>query len=419
MPTQSTQTAPVQELPAPATKTGMEGGTGRDAQSRLGNQAVQGRVLGGGGTEGGTEDGNGDRRAARDPTAAARACASAPDFGAIVNDAGSVDVDVLSAMAALQRNNVGAVGTVVADASMMTAALNKLGTTYAALGLLHFQFGAAQGGDRMLKNAVKWLKDTVGLTPAGWGRLAAGRDAQQFAEVVGWREVFDAVRTLPGDPLVLMPGLSIDPHMLLQVVTTYPYFLEWVRERGGPERVQQAMDHIGGQLAADAIRAALVGLGIWDTFLAALPTGPTTDDNLRRSLYYFLMSSPDNATAEWNTLFQKRFGIELNFGPGDQSLTRGNDGHFLENPSQTAWDKPSVTRAWQILDLTPGADVAASQRIIREGNTGEASGWAGKNTDTYDQDGDGTSETQGARHGDREIGMTWSTGTLGNTEIGA
>lgn len=88
-PTPATHTAPIQELPAPTPETGMDGGAGHDAQSRLGNQEVQGRVLGGGGTDGGTEDGNRDCRAARDPTMAARACASAPDFGAIVNDAGA------------------------------------------------------------------------------------------------------------------------------------------------------------------------------------------------------------------------------------------------------------------------------------------------------------------------------------------
>lgn len=322
-------------------------------------------------------------------------------------------------MASLQRSNTAAVGQVIADATMMHAALNKLGAPLAALGLLHFQFGAGAAGGRALKDGVKLLVDTVGLTAAGWARLQAGRDAQQQAEVVGWPEVFAAVRALPGDPLVLMPGLSLDPKMLEHVVATYPDFIAWVRERGGNERVQQVMDHIEGQDAADAIRAGLGVLGLWDTYLASLADGPATDPGMKRALYYYLMGSADGAQAEWNVLYKKRFGVELNYGTGDTSLMRDATGAPLEAPDQAAYDKPSVIRIWQILDMSPDADAAATQRIIREHATGEASGWAGPNGDQWDLDGDGTFETNGPRHGQREIGMDWSTGQMGATEIGS
>lgn len=126
----SSQQSPAQ-VASPETSTS-GAGQGQSQQDRLGNQAVAARTVG--------AAGGGD---ARDPTAAASACASRPEFGIIVNDAASADVDVLAAMASLQRSNTAAVGQVVADTTMMHAALNKLGTSKAALGLLHFQFGAA------------------------------------------------------------------------------------------------------------------------------------------------------------------------------------------------------------------------------------------------------------------------------------
>jgi hypothetical protein len=400
----SSQQSPAQVASSESSTSGT--GPGQTQQDRVGNQAIAARTVGGAG--------GGD---ARDPTAAASTCASLPDFGIIVTDAASADADVLAAMASLQRSNTAAVGQVVADATMMHAALNKLGTGKAALGLLHFQFGAAASGGRALKDAIKLLIDTVGLTAMGWARLQAGRESQQLAEVIGWPEVFAAVCALPGDPLILMPGLAMDPAMLRHVVSTYPEFIVWVRERGGNERVQQVMAHIEGQTTADAVRAMMEGYGLWDRFLATLPDGPATDPDGKRLLYYFLMNSADGATAEWNVLYKKRFGVELNYGPGDASLL--HSGATVEATPNVAFDKPSVVRIWQILDMSPNADAAATQRVIREHATGEASGWAGKNGDQWDLDGDGTAETNGPRSGQREIGMDWSTGQMGATEIGS
>lgn len=332
--------------------------------------------------------------------------------------------DLLNEMAWIGGSSLHTVGSIVADRPLFTAALNKIGADSAALSLLYFQFGRDATAGRELKDGAKWLIDTVGLTRTGWARLAAGKPAQQFADVVGWREVFDMVSALTGDPMDLFVGLSMDPAMLKHCVDTWPYFWEWVGERSGADRQAQILEVMDMYQGCALMRDALKSLGMYDGFLDGLGPGPPESDDTKRMLYYLLLASSSSDSAEWDKLFLARFGIVLNYGASSQDLMTDSTGATIETDNSVAWDKESVVRVWQITDLLPAGDVSMSNRLIREGATGEASGWAGQNSTRYDLlPGDGAEKDQWETHGSRfdefEIGMSWGTSDMGSTETGA
>ncbi|MCB9763805.1 MAG: hypothetical protein H6739_28810 [Alphaproteobacteria bacterium] len=282
---------------------------------------------------------------------------------------------LLATIARLQRDQPALVNSLLADAALMHDALGVLGAD-AALALIHLGFGDS----RPLKDGVTWLAGggEGRFTVEGWMRMVAGRSAAQQAEVVADPQAWAAVRALPGDPMDLLPGLSMDPMRLKAAIEAQPDLLVWVGERGGVERQTQLLERITDAESAAATRAEYKRLGIWNRYLSELPDGPASDEETQRQLYHFLLASEDGSPAEWSALFAARFGVSL----AQQGGT---------------WDLPSVTRLWQLGDLTPPEHLAATIKVIREGNFGEATGWAGGG----------------------EIGMEWGTDMLGATEIGA
>jgi hypothetical protein len=278
--------------------------------------------------------------------------------------------DVLNACASVMNQAPNTVNTIGNDHVLMEKTACKLGPERAPMGMIYLR--------QPLKWQVWWCIKAGGLTSAGWAMLVANADSQQCAEAIGWVEVFEAISVLPGDPIVLFPPLSSDPPMIKHCLDTYAHYGPWIVRRGGPERMTQVLEAINLAAACAALRGILVAMGLWNTFLEAM-TGPSTDPAQCQRLWYYLLATSD--VAEAVLLFKARFGMSLTVDNG------------------ATWDIESIKRVWLVCDRTPGADVAETLNIIREGTTGEAGGWAG----------DGT----GA------VGMTWGTNQLGATEVGA
>jgi hypothetical protein len=289
-------------------------------------------------------------------------------FKAIV-EAGDSE-DVLNACAAVMNQSPATVNTIGNDHALMEKTAIKLGRERAPMGMLYLR--------QPLKWQVWWCIKAGGLTSQGWAMLVANADSQQCAEAIGWREVFDAISPLPGDPITLFPPLSSDPPMIKHCLDTYDYYGPWILRRGGPERMAQVLEAINLAGACAMFRGIMVAMGLWTGYIASM-TGPSTDPAQSQRLWYYLLATTD--VAEGVSLFKARFGVDLTVDNG------------------ATWDIESIKRTWLICDRTPGADVSATVRIIREGTTGEASGWAG--------DGLG------------QIGMTWGTNQIGATEVGA
>ena len=285
---------------------------------------------------------------------------------------------LVSHFAALSRSQPGEIGRLIADRATLVSALNVIGQGQASLALLHLQFGASATPGRALNDGLKLLVASVGLSRAGWMQLVAGRDAAQQAAVVADPASLAALRGVEGDPMDLLPGLSMSPETLRAALTATPALTAWIIEVGGEAREAQILEALAAAEDAALTRSRYIAAGLWKTYLSTIPKGPATDAETQRLLYNYVLASGESDVSEWNKLFERRFGV---------SLTDGG----------AAWDKTSVLRLWQICDLTPASHIEATVKVIREGDQGDASGWAGGG----------------------EIGMTWGTDLLGATEIGA
>lgn len=285
---------------------------------------------------------------------------------------------LVAAFAALARSQPGEVVKLIADRATLVSALKVIGQGQASLALLHLQFGASATPGRSLNDGARLLIDSVGLSRGGWMQLVAGRDAAQQAAVVADPVTLAALRGVEGDPMDLLPGLSMSPETLRAALTATPALTEWILDVGGEAREAQIMEALVAAEDAALTRARLVAAGLWTKHLNTFPKGPATDAATQRLLYNYVLASGESDLSEWSKLFERRFGV---------SLTDGG----------AAWDKTSVLRLWQICDLTPASHIEATVKVIREGDQGDASGWAGGG----------------------EIGMSWGTDLLGSTEIGA
>lgn len=324
--------------------------------------------LGASAETGASTDREGDaERAARTPLDTVKSLITAGDGPALV-----------SAFAALARSQPAEVVKLIADRATLLRALGVIGQGQASLALLHLQFGASATPGRSLNDALKLLVASVGLSRAGWMQLVAGRDAAQQAAVVNDPASLAALRGVEGDPMDLLPGLSMSPETLRAALTATPALTEWILDVGGEAREAQIMEALVAAEDAALSRARLVAAGLWTKHLNTFPKGPATDAATQRLLYNYALASGESDLREWSLLFERRFGV---------SLTDGG----------AAWDKTSVLRLWQICDLTPASHIEATVKVIREGDQGDASGWAGGG----------------------EIGMSWGTDLLGSTEIGA
>jgi SAM-dependent methyltransferase len=121
---------------------------------------------------------------------------------------------LVSNFAALSRSQPGEVVKLVADRTTLVSALKVIGQDQASLALLHLQFGASATPGRTLNDGLKLLVASVGLSRAGWMQLVAGRDAAQQAAVVADAASQTALRGVEGDPMDLLPGLSMSPDAL-------------------------------------------------------------------------------------------------------------------------------------------------------------------------------------------------------------
>ena len=285
---------------------------------------------------------------------------------------------VLATLYGMARDQPGAVTALLADRALFSAALKRLGPERVASGLLGLQFGSAEIAGRTLKDAGEWCLATTGLTAPIWMRLVAGKTATACAGALGSETLLASLRGLKLDPLNLLPGLAMDPAALGAALKSRPALGEWISAQGGAKRLVEIQSWVTAAGDAAAEREKQVAKGTWTTTLAKLPNGPITDRAMQQKLYLYLLATREGDTAEWNTLFQKRFGFALTGSSG------------------VKWDKVSAIRMWQLADLTPGAQVKDIVKVIREGSSGEATGWAG----------------------DGEIGMEWGKDTLGATEVG-
>ena len=353
---------------------------------------------------------------------------------------GSTDIgaaDVLSKAAEVARNRWETCEQVIADPALRGRLQALLDPDSFAMLLVYWRTGSDYS-QHWTSDAVRWLHGAGGVTASSWGRFIAGKTAAQCRQIIEEPAALSIVRSsLAGNPVSLFPELERDLFELDQCMEAAPLFKEWIVEVGGVTLLHEIEGEIATAEDAKTRRAEMVAAGTWDGYLASLPDRMESDPEQQQRLYFYLLC--EDQVARQVLLYKKRFGIDLVsdgnqtgswivsvgetlwgianalFGEGERwrdlydfgsnRSTIGEDPHRIEVGMELqtpvdplAWDSASIIRTWTVSAMLPPADVAASLTIIREDNSGEASGWASD---------DGT------------MGLSWGTDVMDATEIGS
>lgn len=345
--------------------------------------------------------------------------------------------DVLSKAAEVVRIRWETADQVLGDPGMRGRLQSLLDPDSFAMLLVYWQTGADYSM-HWTYDAVKWLHGAGGVTASAWGRFIAGKTAEQCRHIVENPEALAiAKNSLEGIPTSLFPELERDPFQLKDCMELAPLFKEWIVDVGGVELLHQIEGEIATAEEAKRRRSEMVASGTWSGYLAGLPNRMESDPEQQQRLYYYLLC--EDQVSRQVLLYKKRFGIDLVpkgepsskwmvnvgetlwgianavFGSGERwaelyefgsnRRTIGGDPHRLEagteleipTDSPLAWDSRSIIRTWTISAMLPPADVASTIKIIREGISGDATGWASD---------------------DGSMGMSWGTDTMDSTEVG-
>lgn len=295
--------------------------------------------------------------------------------------------DQLVAMASrLARFSFAEAATVTADDALMTSLAGRLTLDQLVMVLLYFRPD--------FPRAVRLAGKGGALTMVAWGRLVAGRTAEQCLAVVQDDAAWNIVRALPStDPSGLFPNLALVPAQFQEALSARPAWLAWIVTTCGVERLIEIADRLGEFEADRSLREDMQTFGLYDLYVSLHPR-PTADPREARRLYNWMTLCSD--LDEGINLFQARFDWELqNEAPKtDDPATADVD----ETDPGATWDISSILRCWQICGRLPADQVLTGITVMREGETGKASGWAA---------------------GDDEMGMSWGTDEIGANEVGA
>lgn len=288
-------------------------------------------------------------------------------------------------VARIARWNGGDKATLLGDAATMTKLFNKLSSSQATMALNYLQPD--------LVTAVKWQLVAGAIDIGAWSRLVSGRTSEECLQAVLDNNTVTILRNMGGaTALEMFPNLTLDPERIQRALAEQSKFLPWIIATDGVARALEMAGRLAEFEADQQLRDAMMTTGLYDFTLALMPS-PCTDDRECRRLYNWLMSTTDATEAK--KLFQARFGTELADYEGQV-----DDPTTVEDESKPAasWDRDSIVRLWQICGRLPANAVETAKRMLRESESGNASGWAN------------------ARG---EIGMSWGNDQIGNNEVGA
>lgn len=273
-------------------------------------------------------------------------------------------------VARLVRRSPAEGNALLGDAATMTRLCAVVSPEQATMILLYLR--------PSLPDAVRWQCAAGGINLAAWSRLVSGRTADECLAAVTHTPTYVILRNVSGaTALEMFPTLTLDPVKFQEALKAQESFLGWIVKTDGLARAAEVLNRLAEFQVDQNMREGLQSLGLYDSIVSLMPS-PCTDERLARRLYNWLLCATD--ADEGALLFETRYGVKLTTDNGAQ------------------WDLPSIIRVWQVCGRVPLEHVTTAVRIIREGDTGEASGWANARGD---------------------IGMEWGTDVIGANEVGA
>ncbi len=301
------------------------------------------------------------------------------------DDPGGQTADQYAAICArIARHSQGDLATLRGDNATMTRLFSRLSGDNATLALQYLGVP--------LREAVRWHNVAGGMAIQQWSRLVSGRSAAECLAVIQDNLTYITLRNMGGATATEMfPPLLLDPVAFQAAMSTRGDFMPWIIETDGVARLLEIASRIAEYEADKLMREGMIASGMY-TFYRAIMQSPTTDDRDARMLYNWLLVTSD--VAEAMDLFRIRFGVDL----ANQEEVVADPTTGTEAQAAASWDHTSILRTWQVCGRLPLDHVRTATRMLREGESGDASGWA---------------------NGRGEIGMEWGTDQLGNNEVGA
>jgi hypothetical protein len=214
-----------------------------------------------------------------------------------------------------------------------------------------------------LKWAIYWInqsgeEDAIGSK--GYDTLISGSTAQAIAELIGWSEMTDVVKTnYKGNPLTMFPPLNANNAMLAHVLGSYGSYVDWILDAsGGQQLLRFLVSHDPGQMIAALDKSAR-----WDPFLGKLPKGMGLMP-VDKTALLTLFDASKNINQQVQ-LFEVRFGVQAT------------------GPKGIAWEPKGLRRAWEMLTVLPPSDVEGNPNLdyIYRAGTGSTAGES--NLSTY------------------------------------
>ncbi|MDI7274994.1 MAG: hypothetical protein QME94_03350 [Anaerolineae bacterium] len=194
-----------------------------------------------------------------------------------------------------------------------------------------------------LKWAVYWIdqaREAGAVGAKGYDSLVQLATANQIAQLIGWRETFDVVRTnRGGNPLTAFPPLNANDPLLAWVFATYGHYVDWIL---ADATALQLLHFVLGH-NPKAMLGGLDKSGRWTPFVSKLPKG-TALAAVDKAAIQTLATSTSDARLQ-SDLFEVRFDVET-----------GKAGAI-------PWESKGLMRAWQLLSILPVSDVEGNPNL--------------------------------------------------------
>ncbi len=230
--------------------------------------------------------------------------------------------------------------------------LSKISRNFSATGLLR----TLQVLDIDLKWMIYWLNlggKIADIGNKGLDSIIAPASVGEISELLGWQGMLNVVKTnFSPNPLTIFPPLVADDAMLLSVLGSYGYYVDWILEYSGASGLMNFMLNHGASKFANALDKS----ARWNIFLGKFTKGPGLLPADKEGLLnlFDALSEIDKKVQ----IFEVRFNV----------TATGKGG--------IAWEPKGLRRAWQMLNILPAADVEGNpdlQYIYRAGQ-GETAG---------------------------------------------
>lgn len=250
---------------------------------------------------------------------------------------------------------LGYIGKLGADAPTLAndkVLLGKIARNFSGAGLLR----TLQVLDVDLKWMIFWLNQggkIADIGTKGLDSIIAPASKAEINELFGWQSMVDVIKnTFSPNPLTIFPLLASNDAMMLSIIGSYGYYVDWILEYCGASGMMHYMLTHGASKYAVALEKS----ARWDDFLGKFNKGPAMLPSDKQGLFnlFDALSEIDKKVQ----IFEVRFNVTATKAGGID------------------WEPKGLRRAWQMLNILPAADVEGNpdlQYIYRAGK-GEISG---------------------------------------------